>query len=309
MGDKMIVDLLNGVNIIDEGFNKYGIFKNTNNIRLLKELSNKYNCNSYCIACSGYYLGVLNIQHEFIYLKDKSPIEIKEHNNKLKLLSDDSPRWVFQEVEYKLNILKNEFRFYEIFDFMNVDQFDFTLHPQEFHSIENIFYKYVNKYFSVLTWKNDQRPNAIKIKKIQNTKPILARDTLIIDFSNEALSNVFLDFSINEHVYTKYSAKIDKQKKRHIVIDKILGYVFGVSCNISKTSDDNLFCQVEVEYWSKIVNKNDFSVIENQQEMTSVHFKLINGIMNFMTNYNVNFNNLQLTKNVWLRKINLCQKS
>lgn len=96
-----------------------------------------------------------------------------------------------------------------------------------------------------------------------------------------------------------------QRKERHIAVDCESGHVFGVSCNISQTGS-HYFCQVELEYWSKIspcqLSTKDILFTDSKEQIKS-HLRLIESMNRYLSKNNIQFNNAQLTKNIWLQHI------
>lgn len=284
----------------------YGLIRNAVIRDELQAFMDKEQLESFQAVINDEIVTILHIQNEFVYSKGCFPYGICEFNNSLCMLDNSgSARWRFQEIEYKINVLNKEEEFYHIFTHLDLPGFSVTRLPQEFHSVETMYYPYADSYFSLLRWKNEQAYNAIKIKKTIATEPILTRDTLIIDYTPKHLSYVYLVFGTNPDDFLSHSSSFVKKKQRHIVIDNAKGYIFGVSNNLSH-SNDHVFCQIEIEYWSRLVPKQSpipANLHDDSPDRLESHFRLINRMYEFLRRHNTSYNNIQLQKSVWLKSI------
>ena len=284
----------------------YGLIQNPKNRNTLLMYSQEQKLASFPIITNESIITVLNIQGEFAYVRNECPQGIQEYNDTLRILTGNkTARWRFQEIEYKFNILNNLEDFFILFKSLQLSGFAVTHTPQYFNSIETMFYPYSKSYFSLLRWENEDEYNAIKIKKTLSICPILTRDSLIMDYTPQLLSHVFHLFRTNSDNWNQHSAIFHKRKERHIAVDCESGHVFGVSCNISQTGS-HYFCQVELEYWSKIspcqLSTKDILFTDSKEQIKS-HLRLIESMNRYLSKNNIQFNNAQLTKNIWLQHI------
>jgi len=290
----------------NQNIHHYGLIQDPKNRMDLLIFSQEQKQASFPVVTKKGIITVLNIQNEFAYINDVYPQGLQEYNNSFRKLSNNqTARWRFKEIEYKFNILNKMEDFFLQFQSLQIPGFDITYSPQYFNSVETLFYFYPDSYFSLLRWENDENFNAIKIKKIISAYPILTRDTFIIDYSPRQLLRVLHLFRINNDNWNQHSATFCKRKERHIAIDCKSGHVFGVSCNISETNG-HCFCQIELEYWSKIISFKSYESgipSSNTKEQTESHLRLIKNMNLYLLKNNVQFDNSQLTKNIWLQNI------
>ena len=275
---------MNYVHLIGERSANYGLIHDNTNIELLRDYSKKNNVASFPVLIADKVATILEIQGEYAFMRGEYSQGIQEYNDSLRLFTDNkTARWSFLEIEYKFNIKENIDKFFSLFSTLKLDGFDITCLPQDFNSIETMFHKYSDSYFSLLKWEGDEYHNAIKIKKTISNSPILSRKSIILDYNKKSLSRVFSLFKIDLEIWEKYNLTFYKKKKRHIAIDSETGHVFGVSCNISHI-DENVFCQVEIEYWSKILPLNSLECeiqrVDNSVQIES-HMKLVNSMRIF----------------------------
>lgn len=283
----------------------FGLFRDSHNLDYLQTLYHQKGQNTFPIVLNNDIVTVLKIQNEFAYRKGFFPCGLRESNCDLRLLGNgDKARWRFIEIEYKINILDDEEEFYRTFRNLELTGFSVTCFPESFHSVETMFYPYPDSYFSLLRWENEPHYNAIKIKKTLSSSPILTRDSLIIDYTPHRLSHVFALFGTDNEGFLRLSSVFVKKKQRHIAIDNKEGFVFGVSYSISQF-DSHLFCQVEIEYWSRIVSQepNEYSTHNDNDLRLDSHHRLIMSMQEFLQRNDVRFNNDQIPKNIWLNNI------
>lgn len=304
--------LMNYIQLPDKHcIHHYGLIRNIEDRNVLLAYSKEQKLTSFPVATDKAIITVLNIQGEFAYIRGKYPHGIQEYNNTLRMLNNNrTARWRFKEIEYKFNILNKMEDFFLQFNSLQLPGFAVTHFPQYFNSVETMFYPYQESYFSLLRWENEDDYNAIKIKKTLSTQPILIRDSIIIDYTPQQLSHVLHLFRINNDNWIQHNTTFYKRKKRHIAIDCELGYVFGISCNISQVNS-HYFCQVELEYWSKILPcqppAEDISHIDSKEQIES-HLRLIESMNKYLSKSNIQFDNIQLTKNAWLQHLATSQK-
>lgn len=285
---------------------QYGVIQNPGNKNILLKHSLQQKLKSFIVVIDQTIVTVLNIQGEFVYIKGKFQQGIQEYNENLRMLSDNqTARWRFKEVEYKFNILHDMEDFFLQFSSLKLPGFSITYLPQYFNSIETMYYLYPECYFSLLRWEDEEEYNAIKIKKTISKLPILTRDTIIVDYTPHQFLSVLNLFHTSTEKWERYSATFHKRKERHIAIDYKSGHIFGISCNISQINSI-YFCQVELEYWSRIFPCKSFSdniPNFNDKEQLQSHFRLIASMNEYLQKNNIQFNNIQLAKNVWIQNI------
>ena len=296
---------------VEDCIHRYGLILNADNKERLLSISQDKGLGSFPVSCNDEVVTVLNIQNEYAYCLGYYPYGICEFNDDLHMLTDsNAPRWRFTEIEYKLNILSDAEKFYQLFLNLELIGFSVSRFPQEFHSVETMFFPYPDSYFSLLRWENESEYNAIKIKKVISESPILTRDTVIVDYSSKRLSDVFVQYGINSNDFHRQSATFVKKKRRHIAVDNNKGYVYGVSFNISQTGS-NLFCQIELEHWSQLVPQRAQNVVNNCYDCSDQqcsHMKLIESMCQYLVKNDIRYNNDQLQKNVWLKNIAALKK-
>ena len=284
----------------------YGLVRNQENRNNLLVVAQEKGTDTFPAIVNDVEVTVLKVQNEFVYCKGFYPHGICEYNKNLCILSNEgSARWRFLEIEYKINVLNKEEELYQSFCQIKLLGFSTTYLPQLFRSVETMFYPYPNCYFSLLKWEGEQNYNAIKIKKTISTSPFLSRDTLIIDYTPHRLSHVLRLFKIDHEGFRNQCATFIKKKQRHIVVDNEKGYVFGVSFNISKIQDC-LFCQVEIEYWSKIIPILSHETLihyDDTSQRIDSHSKLVEGVCQYLAMNGIKYDKVQLQKNIWLQRI------
>ena len=283
----------------------YGLIRNPDNRDTLLNVSRERGLNSFPVISNSEVITVLNIQNEFVYCRGNKPHGIREYNRDLQLFSSiGTARWRFKEIEYKFNILNKEEFLYQLFPDLTFSGFAISRSPQLFHSVETMFYPHPDSYFSLLKWEDETTYNAIKIKKTVSKRPILTRDTLIVDYSPHRLSQVFTLFGIDENRFLYHSSTFIKKKQRHIAVDCDNGFVYGVSYNISRL-DNHLFCQVEIEFWSKIVPQTaqPIDLAGDSATQLASHEKLIKCMCHYLSDRGISFNIDQIQKKEWLQTI------
>lgn len=286
----------------------YGLIQVQKNIELLQNHCRKNKICTLPVLINHTFITVLDVQGEYAFCKGKYDEGIQEYNDTLRFISGEkNARWRFREREYKFNIVGNMEAFFLLFDHLELEDYDVSRYPQIFNSSETMFYKRSDSYFSLLQWEGDRDYNAIKIKKNIVVHPILERDTMIFDYNSENFNRTLNLFGQGKEDWEKYKATFQKKKKRHIVIDKKTGHIFGVSCNISHVFE-KLFCQVEVEYWSRITPTLSFKILDTEKDRElslSSHLRLLDKTRDFLRKNNISFNEEQLVKNKWLQRIRI----
>jgi len=280
----------------------YGLIRNPDNRKVLLNVYQESGLKCFPVIVNDEMVTVLNIQGEFIYQRGDKKYGICEYNEGFRLLDGTrDARWRFTETEYKVNILENQEDYYRLFPYLELSGFSISHSPQEFRSVETMFYPYPDSYFSLLRWENERAYNAVKVKKIILESPILSRDTLIVDYSPQLLSHIFWLFRTDYDGFVRGSSTFVKKKQRFVAVDNERGYVFGVSYNVSDF-EGQLFCQIELEYWSRIVSQVDIPSDDSSGRLCS-HLKLIESMHRYLTDNGIRYDNEQLQKNIWLQKI------
>jgi len=291
-------------------YSKYGVIPKEQ-VALFPELSEiHYHGSNCCLTNGDDYICCINILGNWFFKSSKIPSELFEYNPNVDIVCKKWCRGTYVETEYKINIISDREKLYKLFDCISINGFAqgssiITKSFEEYHYIRLAkCNEIITKYYVVIHENHSSGPNAIKYK-INSSGEILTRIVTIVDYSEENLerTNNYLINGADEILEGPSPLPVFvKKKKRMPVVDKTYGYIYGVSYSISSLQEPHTetFCQVEIEYWSRLAKKSQKNICTNQDDLHHSYAKLINALKNELVRLDVKYDEKQITKIEWL---------
>lgn len=217
---------------------------------------------------------------------NESAKRLEEFNPSLKLKSSVDSYWEFEEVEYKLDILPThkfsflEFkRLFENIDIANYESGEISRETtfERYLSLETVS---LRNYIVILGKKNWRKKRALKTKQLISDNILTRRVNIcplsIENFKSELKKLMYVNL---EEIKVEFFPAFYKKKERIVFVHKLYGYVFGVSYSEAKTMTHrkSRFNQLEIEYWSKLVETDSDKEIDKEQ-LKRVHVNLVEEI-------------------------------
>jgi hypothetical protein len=249
----------------------------------------------------GKWFNFMKIVDDFVYYIGFKG-NIVEYNPDLEMLSTKACRWNFVEMEYKINILSKETNLFHEFNDVNLSGFSKgKLSTQK--TREKFYYNKIFQgeysFFALLSWSHEKGIDAIKLKSYpQNNVVAISRKTKIIDYNEDNLNLTFEFFNVSSMADLEELSEFSKVKKRFIVVDEFYGFIYGLSYSIARTIHKEIFCQIEIEYWSEVVY--------DKKECTDIaksFLYLIDRIKKYLCSLNICFTEKPIQKIDWLKSI------
>lgn len=262
------------------------------------------------------YINILKVVNTLCYKVSDSEEELFEFNPTLKMECSKDSFWSVNETEYKIDVYpRDKFsfgHFHAMFENVNIDGFE-TGEVQCTNSFERYLElqsKDMKDYLVLLGKKGWTKKPAIKFKQ-KEEGDILTRRVQILELNKKNLIESIEQITKEkyERVQLNKFPAFYKKKDRVVCIDKKRGYIFGVSYSEAKTvtKDSSRFNQIEVEFWSKLINKNESTNI-NWEDVNISHQELVKAIEETLLKQNFKYKAPGVRKYDWLSQLGKSNK-
>jgi len=229
-----------------------------------------------------------------------------EYNPDLTIYSQKNCFWDTTEIEYKIDIQSQHFDFNSLFNDSS-DRFEFgkSCLKVSYERYKEIKYRQILTYIVILGKRNWNQKMAIKYK-LPKPGNILTRKVIICHYNEENFKQSIMNLTnctLVSEVEINSFPPFYKHKYRCVCIDKEKGYVFGVSFGDAKLLNKSRmsFKQIEIEFWSKIIDKSSNKCQLYDDDFNKSFQELINLCRKKLDYENIPYHLPGGTKYEWLK--------